>query len=218
MYPKINFTNGDTLDIGTMYCIGKNYAKHAAEMGGTVPKDPVVFLKPPAAFVEDGGTIYIPAISTNVHHEVELVVAISEDCIDVEEAEAGKYIAGYAVGIDVTLRDIQQNAKDNGKPWATAKGFRSSAPISKFIPAEEIGKNNLFDLEIRVNDKLRQKGKTKDMERSVEKLISYLSKIFTLRKGDLIFTGTPEGVSQISSGDCINASLVGYVDLKVNVK
>ncbi len=218
MYPEIKFTNGDKLNIGTMYCIGKNYAKHAAEMGGSVPKDPVVFLKPPAAYVEDGGVITIPEISKNVHHEVELVVAIGKDCVDVEEENVHEFIAGYAVGVDVTLRDIQQDAKDKGKPWTTAKAFRTSAPISQFIPASQVGKKNLFDIEIKVNDQLRQKGNTKDMERSVETLISYLSKVFTLRKGDLIFTGTPEGVSQIVSGDTIVASLIGHVDLNVTVK
>ncbi len=218
MYPKIKFINGETMDFGTMYCIGKNYAKHAAEMGGSVPKDPVVFLKPPAAYVEDGGKIIIPSFSDNVHHEVELVVAIGKDCIDVTEDSALDYVVGYAVGIDATLRDVQQEAKDKGKPWATAKGFRTSAPISKFIPASEIKNANLFDLEIKVNGEIRQKGNTKDMERSVETLISYLSKVFTLRKGDVIFTGTPEGVGKMLSGDCIVASLVGYIDLNITVQ
>jgi 2-keto-4-pentenoate hydratase/2-oxohepta-3-ene-1,7-dioic acid hydratase in catechol pathway len=204
MYEKIKFTDGYQLEVGTMYCIGKNYAKHAAEMGGAVPKEPVVFLKPPAAYIPDGAEIIIPDFSNNVHHEVELVVAIGKDATDVSKENALDYVAGYAVGIDVTLRD--------------AKAFRTSAPISKFIPASEVGDDNLFDLELKVNGEIRQQGNTKEMERSVETLIEYLSKVFTLRKGDLIFTGTPEGVGQINSNDKLEASLVGYVSLNIKVK
>jgi 2-keto-4-pentenoate hydratase/2-oxohepta-3-ene-1,7-dioic acid hydratase in catechol pathway len=218
MYEKIKFTDGYQLEVGTMYCIGKNYAKHAAEMGGAVPKEPVVFLKPPAAYIPDGAEIIIPDFSNNVHHEVELVVAIGKDATDVSKENALDYVAGYAVGIDVTLRDVQQDAKDKGKPWTTAKAFRTSAPISKFIPASEVGDDNLFDLELKVNGEIRQQGNTKEMERSVETLIEYLSKVFTLRKGDLIFTGTPEGVGQINSNDKLEASLVGYVSLNIKVK
>lgn len=213
------FTNGKKLQIGTMYCIGKNYADHAKEMGGNVPKDPVVFIKPPAAYVADKGKIHIPDFSNNVHHEVELVIIIGKDCNDIPPTEARDHIAGYAVGIDVTLRDIQSEAKEKGKPWTVSKAFVTSAPISDIIPAEEFGDNiPYFDIALEVNGQLKQKGNTKDMARPAEALISYLSKVFTLQKGDCIFTGTPKGVGQIRSGDEIHCSLNDKMSLNVSVK
>ena len=219
MYEKLKFKNGWEMETGTMYGIGKNYAKHAREMGGEVPKDPVVFLKPPAAYVSTGSEIKLPDFSENVHHEVELVVIIGKDCMDVNADEAFDYIAGYGVGIDFTLRDLQAKAKQAGLPWTVAKGFYQSAPISEIVPAEEIKeKAPVFDLELKVNGEIRQSGSTKDMERPVDILIEYLSHVFTLRKGDVIFTGTPEGVGQIKSGDKIEAELKGFAELKINVK
>ena len=215
---QFKFTDESYLDIGTMYCIGKNYEKHAKEMGGSVPKDPVVFIKPPAAYVANNGKIMIPDFSENVHHEVELVVVIGKDCVNIDPNNAREFIAGYAVGIDVTLRDVQQKAKEKGKPWAVAKGFVTSAPISNVIPADKFGKKTpYFDLELKVNGALRQKGNTKDMARPVENLVSYLSKVFTLRKGDCIFTGTFEGVGQIIAGDLIEAELCDYISLNVKI-
>ncbi len=215
---EYTFTDGKKLAIGTIYCIGQNYEKHAKEMGGDVPKDPVVFIKPPAAFIPDGSAIILPDFSNNVHHEVELVVVIGKDCQSVNQSEAREYIAGYAVGIDVTLRDVQKSAKEKGKPWAVAKGFVTSAPISTIIPADEFGEDiPYFDLNLKVNGELRQSGNTQDMARPVGLLIEYLSKVFTLRKGDCIFTGTPEGVGKIQSGDKIKAELSDKVSLSINV-
>jgi len=219
MQNNLTFTNGTDLRIGTIYGIGKNYSKHAREMGGEVPKDPVVFIKPAASYVEDGGKIIIPDISKSVHHEVELVVVISKECVNVKSEDAHEYIAGYAVGIDATLRDVQSKAKAAGLPWATAKGFVTSAPISKVVPAEAIGtKEPLFSLLLSINGELRQKGNTADMERSVGKLIEYLSEIFTLQSGDCIFTGTPEGVGQLNKGDNVRAELVDQVSLEIIIE
>jgi 2-keto-4-pentenoate hydratase/2-oxohepta-3-ene-1,7-dioic acid hydratase in catechol pathway len=213
------FTDGTKLEIGTMYCIGQNYEKHAKEMGGEVPKDPVVFIKPPASYIPDGSSVILPDFSNNVHHEVELVVVIGKDCRNVSQSEARTCIAGYAVGIDVTLRDIQKSAKESGKPWAVAKGFVTSAPISQVIPARDFGDViPYFDLKLQVNGELRQNGNTKDMARPVAMLIEYLSKVFTLREGDCIFTGTPEGVGKIISGDNISAELSGKVFLDISVE
>jgi len=212
----LKFKNGKELEVRTMYCIGQNYAKHAAEMGGKVSSDPIIFIKPPAAYIENGGKILLPDISNNVHHEVELVVVIGKNCININEKDAVNYIAGYAVGIDATLRDLQKKAKENGHPWAVAKGFYSSAPISDIIPAEEFaGKIPFFELELKVNGELKQKSSTENMERTVGKLIEYLSRIFTLEPGDCIFTGTPEGVGQIVKGDKLFAELKGFVTLSV---
>lgn len=219
MNKELIFTDGKTMQAGVMYCIGKNYSLHIKEMGGEAPKDPVVFLKPPAAYLPDGGTIELPDISDNVHHEVELVVIIGKDARNISKEKAKDYIAGYAVGIDVTLRDIQKNAKDKGLPWAVAKGFYTSAPISKIVPAGEIkGSDPVFDLNLELNGEIKQSGSTGDMERPVSALIAYLSNIFSLRKGDIIFTGTPHGVGQIKKGDKLTAKLSDIVDLKVNAE
>ncbi len=216
MKKAFQFTNGQKLDVGTVYCIGRNYSLHAKEMGSVVPENPVVFIKPPAAYITSGDTIVLPPISNLVHYEVELVVVIRDECKNIQQDEAINHIAGYAVGIDVTLRDIQANAKKEGNPWAIAKGFFTSAPISEVVPASQFnGKIPEFQLLLKVNDELKQRCSTSLMERSIEQLIEYLSRIFTLQAGDCIFTGTPEGVGKIVKGDNIYAELTGFVSLNV---
>lgn len=215
----LKFDDGTELLPGTMYGIGQNYAKHAAEMGSQVSENPTVFIKPPSAYIENEENILLPEFSENVHHEVELVVAIAKDCQNINESEAWEYIAGYAVGIDVTLRDLQSQAKKEGKPWSVAKGFYTSAPISEFVSQSVFDKEiPFFELSLSVNGMIRQSGFTREMERSVGNLMKYLSEVFTLRKGDLIFTGTPEGVGKINSGDIILAELIGFKKLEVGVK
>lgn len=218
MAEQLVFTNGKTLDAGTFYCIGKNYSKHAKELGGELPDEPVVFIKPPAAYMQDGAKIRLPRFSDNIHHEVELVVVIGENCTFVNPKEAYSLIAGYGIGVDLTLRDIQNKAKSEGHPWAVAKGFYGSAPISKIVPADFIeGSNTFFDLELKVNGVTRQKSNTIEMERTVGELISYLADVFTLRAGDCIFTGTPEGVGRLVPGDKIEAFLGKFVTLNFEV-
>jgi len=219
MAKTIKFTDGTTLQAGTLFCVASNYAKHAVEMGSKVPSAPSIFLKPPQAIIHTGENIILPTISNNVHHEVELVVVIGKQCNNVTKDEAANYIAGYAVGIDVTMRDIQSKAKQDGKPWAVAKGFFTSAPISDVIPATEFG-NGIpdFELTLTINGEVKQRGFTSAMERDVPTLVEYLSSVFTLLPGDMIFTGTPEGVGQIHNGNTIHAELSGYVSLDVNVK
>jgi acylpyruvate hydrolase len=214
-YPAYRFTDGSTMPVGTMYCIGKNYADHAREMGGEVPPSPIVFLKPPAAFVQNQGVVRLPSFSTNIHHEVELVVVIGEDCADVSPSSASRVIAGYAVGLDMTLRDLQLAAKERGEPWAVAKGFVTSAPMSEVLPAGRAGAPPsgqtipFFDVQLHVNDELKQFASTSAMERSVADLVAYCSRVFTLRRGDCIFTGTPAGVGAVKSGDVLRAELSG---------
>lgn len=213
------FSNGSKLQVGTMFCIGRNYSKHASEMGGDVPEEPIIFLKPPQAYVPNEGTIKLPKISNNVHYEVELVVVIGENCANVTKENAYEYIAGYAVGIDVTMRDLQFKAKSEGNPWAVCKGFYTSAPISEVVLASQFyDKNSKFDLVLKLNNEIRQKASTREMERSVGQLIEYISNIFTLRAGDCIFTGTPEGVGPITKGDMLHAELVGQISLDVKVE
>ena len=219
MIRELKFTDGQTMQPGTVFCVASNYAKHASEMGSQIPSAPSIFIKPPQAIIGNGEDIVIPEISENVHHEVELVVAIGKECKNVSRDVAVEYIAGYAVGIDVTMRDVQSAAKKNGKPWAIAKGFATSAPLSEFIPASRFkGEVPEFELLLSVNGERKQHGFTSEMERDVNTLIEFCSRIFTLVPGDLIFTGTPEGVGKIVSGDSINAELSGFVSLSVNVK
>ena len=216
---QLEFTDGNKLEIGTIYGIGSNYSKHATEMGGTVPTDPVIFLKPRAAYISNGGTVLLPNISQEIHHEAELVVVISKTCVNISKEEAHNYIAGYAAGIDFTLRDLQAKAKKAGHPWAVAKGFYTSAPISKVIPANSIQDiNPFFYFELTVNGVVKQSGTTKDMERPVGLLIEYLSHIFTLHAGDCIFTGTCEGVGPVKSGDKVRCELKNYTSIEVDVR
>lgn len=205
------------IPIGKMLCLGKNYEKHAKEMGGEVPPDPVIFLKPSTAFIGDGGTVLIPSISNDLHHEIELVVVIGTTARDISPDEAMTYVLGYAVGLDMTLRDIQSVAKKRGEPWAVAKGFDTSAPIGEIVPKELITDPHNLTLKLTVNGQVRQHGSTADMILKIPQIISYLSQIYTLEKGDCIFTGTPEGVSQVNPGDMLIAEIEGVTSLSVGI-
>jgi len=207
------------LPIKSIYCIGRNYAEHAKELNNPLPSSPLVFLKPQSSICYDGDTIIIPTQSSDIHHEVELVLVISKISSNISEGEALNSIGGIGVGIDFTARDIQQEAKKLGHPWAISKGFDTFAPISTFIPLSTIDDIHNLDLTLSINGEQRQSGNTKDMIFNVETIISYLSKIFTLYPGDLIFTGTPSGVSSINKGDIITASIQEeLLSLTVTVK
>jgi 2-keto-4-pentenoate hydratase/2-oxohepta-3-ene-1,7-dioic acid hydratase in catechol pathway len=217
--PNLKFTDGREIQVGTMYGIGQNYDKHAKEMGSTLKRgEKIIFIKPSSSYVPDGGNITLPDFSNEVHHEVELVVVIGKECKDVTKEQAWDYIAGFAVGIDATLRDLQKQAKDKGLPWAIAKGFRTSAPISKIVPVKEFERNkNDFTFQLKINGEVRQFGNTQDMIYSVEELIEFLSSVFDLQAGDVIFTGTPEGVGKLNKGDKLEADLINLVKLNVNI-
>lgn len=210
---------GTDLTPKSIYCIGRNYIEHAKELNNPVPSSPLVFIKPQSALCFDGSEIIIPEQSSDVHHEVEIVVAISKKGKDIPETEAGDFIEGIGVGIDFTARDIQQRAKESGHPWSVAKGFDTFAPISRFIPSSEFEDLGNINVDLSVNGVNRQSGNSYQMIFSINYLISYLSSIFTLYPGDLIFTGTPSGVSQVRSGDQISATLgEKLVTLSVSVK
>ncbi len=206
------------LSFGTLFCIGRNYAKHAAEMKSEIPETPVVFLKPRNSIISSGETVRIPNISKNVHHEVEMVVLMGEEADSISPEKAAGKIAAVAIGIDVTARDLQSEAKKAGLPWSLAKGFRTFAPIGNFVSADDAGNLQNLRVRVKVNGEERQSGNTADMIFPVAELVSYLSEHFTLSPGDLIFTGTPEGVSQIKPGDIIHATLGdGLSTLQVHV-
>lgn len=207
------------LQFGSIYCIGRNYAKHIEEMKSEPTKDPVVFLKPRSSIIRSGSTVRIPYLSANVHHEVELVLLIGSITKDVEPENATRSLRAVAVGIDITARDLQSDAKKNGLPWTLSKGFDSFAPIGNFVHYSNQIDLSQLDLHVKVNGDIRQTGNTSQMLFSCEKIISYLSKQFTLYPGDLIFTGTPEGVSAIMPGDVIHASLQDNLSsITVNVQ
>ena len=208
MTPHWTFSDGRTLPVGTMYCIGRNYADHAREMGAEIIDDPIVFIKPPAAYLPNGADINLPDFSREVHHEVELVVVIGDSPSHTQAPSPWTRIAGIGVGLDLTARDVQATAKRMGHPWAVAKSWKGSAPVSPIIPLEDAGRGP-WTIELFVNDQLRQTGSTADMERSVEALVAYVESVFSLQPGDCIFTGTPSGVGPITSGDRLRATLNG---------
>lgn len=195
------------LTVNTIFCIGRNYEAHARELNNPVPSRPVIFTKPVTALLFQGDTIKIPSFTKDVHHETEVVIAIGKKGKNIPQSEALDYIAGYAIGIDVTARDLQNELKSKAHPWEIAKGLDTFAPVSNFVSAHEVKDPGNLHLELRVNGNLRQKGTTADMIFPIPELVSRLSDFFTLTPGDLIFTGTPEGVAQIVPGDTLEAQL-----------
>jgi acylpyruvate hydrolase len=201
------------IGVGKILCLGQNYAEHAREMKSEVPSNPIVFLKPSTAIIANGEEIRIPPISHQAHHEVELVVAIGENGKNIPSTQAYKHVLGYAIGLDMTLRDVQSEAKKKGQPWAVAKGFDTSAPVSEIVPAARVPNPHALTIVCRVNGVERQRSSTKNMVFSIDKIIEYVSSVFMLESGDLIFTGTPEGVGEVRNGDTIEAELVGYTSI-----
>ena len=208
---------GQEFRCGKVLCIGRNYARHAAEMKAAVPSVPVVFLKPSTALVRPPGAIVLPDQSQNVHHEVELVAMIGHGGRDIATSDAIGHVAGYAVGLDMTARDIQSEAKKKGQPWSVAKGFDTFAPLGSFVSAREIENVQNLTLRLDVNGESRQLGHTADMIFDVATLVAWCSRVFTLEPGDLLFTGTPEGVGPVASGDALRASCSGMPALEMNV-
>jgi acylpyruvate hydrolase len=194
--------------VGKIICLGQNYAEHAKEMKFEVPASPVFFFKPPSAIIHNGGQVVLPEISNEVHHEVEMTVLIGEKGSNIHRSAALKHVAGYGIGLDMTMRDIQNEAKKKGLPWALAKGFDTSAPLSEFIPSERVGDPSSLHVQLFINGKLRQLSDTSKFVFPVDKVIAYISQFITFEPGDIIFTGTPEGVSRVEHGDRLEASLL----------
>lgn len=223
---KINNSN-ELFKVNTVYCIGKNYADHINEvkiegLDNSIPKEPVVFLKPSGAVDVPGGIVKIPVlngkpISNDLQNEAELVIAIGKDGENIPAVNAFEHILGYAVGIDFTLRDVQAGFKKAGKPWAVAKGFRTSSPVSAITLKEEIYDPADLNITLTVNGEQKQNGNTKDMIFSIPFIINYLSTIFSLKAGDLIFTGTPAGVCTLVTGDKVTAAISGVGELNITV-
>jgi 2-keto-4-pentenoate hydratase/2-oxohepta-3-ene-1,7-dioic acid hydratase in catechol pathway len=204
--------------IGKLVCLARTYKKHAEEMSSEVAKDPVLFLKPASSVIFNGESIVIPKMSKCLHHEVEMGVVIAKRCKNVLKEDALGYVLGYLVALDITARDIQSEAKKKGWPWDIAKGFDTFAPLSDVVLKENVPDPNNLDIFLKVNGELRQESNTNNMSYSVERIIEFISGIMTLEPGDLIMTGTPEGVGEIVSGDVIDAELGDICSLKVNVR
>jgi len=204
--------------IGKLVCLARTYRKHAEEMNTTVTEDPLLFLKPASAVIFDGESIIIPKMSKCLHHEVELGVVIGKKCKNVSQEEALDYVLGYLLALDITARDIQSVAKKNGWPWSIAKGFDTFAPISRVILKEDIPNPNNLDLSLKINGEMRQRSNTSHMTYPVERIIEFISDVMTLEHGDLIMTGTPEGVGEIVAGDLLEAKLGDICSLKVDVR
>lgn len=197
-------------------CIGRNYVAHIRELANEIPDRPVVFLKPPSALVSSGESIVLPAASDDVHHEVELVVEIGRPCKNVDPASAMSVVRSYAVGLDMTARDLQSDAKKKGLPWTVAKGFDTFAPLGPLTPVDGIDHGNL-DIRLEVNGEVRQQGNTSLMIFPIPSIIVYVSTVFSLAPGDLIYTGTPEGVGPVKAGDHLVATITGLPPLEVSV-
>jgi len=198
--------------------IGRNYAEHAKELNNPIPTTPVIFMKPDTALLKDNKPFYLPEFSNDIHYELEVVLKICKEGKHIADKFAANYYDEIGLGIDFTARDIQSKHKEKGLPWELAKSFDSSAPISIFLPKSDF--ENLYDLnfELKINGETRQKGYTKDLLFSFEKIISFVSQYITLKKGDLIFTGTPEGVGKINQGDKLEAWLEDKQLLNFDVK
>ena len=190
-----------------IFCIGRNYAKHAKELGNDLPTEPIVFCKPPTALLNDGKPFYHPNFSENIHHEIELVLRVCKNGKAIDPKFAHKYYNQITVGIDFTARDWQNKLKDKGQPWEIAKAFDGSAPVGSFIPLSEIEDMSNIEFSMTKNEQVVQHGFTRDLIFSFDELVSYISRFFTIQPGDLIFTGTPEDVSQVKIGD----NLEGFI-------
>ncbi|AZI32651.1 fumarylacetoacetate hydrolase family protein [Kaistella carnis] len=187
-------------------CIGRNYAEHAQELGNEVPESPVIFMKPDTAVLKKGSDFYIPEFSDDVHYELEVVLKISKGGKYIQDENADKYYDEIGLGIDFTARDLQSKLKEKGLPWELAKGFDGSAVLSEFYKKENFNMKNL-NFSLRKNKEEVQNGTTSMMIFSPEKIIAFVSQYFTLRVGDLIFTGTPKGVGKVSENDMLQAFL-----------
>lgn len=208
----------DRFPVRRIYCVGRNYAAHAREMGMSVPPEvPIFFMKSADSVVEHGGTVAYPPLTSNLHHEVELVVAIGRGGRDIPADTALDHVFGYAVGIDLTRRDLQAAAKRAGEPWDMAKSFDQAAPCGPIAPAAAVGHPRQGVIALEVNGSQRQHGELADMIWPVAEIIRHLSRFAALAAGDLIYTGTPEGVGPLVRGDRVTGRVDGVGSITVTI-
>lgn len=195
--------------VGTIYCIGRNYIKHIQELENEVNADPVLFLKPAASLITQGREIELPAFSSDVHHETEVVLLVGREGRHIAEADALHHIAGVGIGLDLTARDTQSALKAKGLPWTISKGFETAACVSDFHPTQEYADLSALHFTLYVNGEMRQEGDTSLMIFSVPRIVAFISSIVTLHPGDLIYTGTPHGVAALAPGDRLDLEMHG---------
>ncbi len=215
-YLKIK-NSDEQIEVGKIVCVGRNYAKHAEEMGNEVPEFPLIFLKPASVLIPGEENIVKPKNSGELHHEVELVLLIGETVKDADDLQAENAIYGYGVGLDMTLRDIQSDLKRKGHPWTLAKVFDTAAVVSEIVLKKDYEFKGNEKIKLAVNGQIKQNSSLDFMLFNSPSIVKYLSSKFTLEKGDLIFTGTPEGVGAVNVGDEITASIENIGELKVSV-
>jgi fumarylpyruvate hydrolase len=212
---------GEFFPVHRIYCVGRNYVDHAIEMGHSGKEAPFFFMKPADAVVAAGqgevARVRYPSLTQNLHHEVELVVAIGLGGRDIAPEQALKHVWGYAVGLDMTRRDLQNDMKKQGRPWCIGKGFEQSAPIGAITPAAQWALSDEREISLQVGGVLRQKSQLGKLIWSVPDIIAQLSKAWTLAPGDLIYTGTPEGVAAVVAGDTLSARIDGLAPLDVEI-
>jgi fumarylpyruvate hydrolase len=209
---------GASFPVRRIFCVGRNYAEHAREMGSDPDREPpFFFMKPADALLVDGADMPYPPQSTQLHHEMELVAAIGDGGSDIAEVDALRHVWGYAAGLDMTRRDLQNAAKKEGKPWDMGKGFDHSAPIGLIEPAAKIGHPAAGQIELRVNGKVRQTSDLSKMIWNIPETIACLSRLVRLATGDLIFTGTPEGVAAVARGDVLEGMVEGVGTVRTRI-
>jgi fumarylpyruvate hydrolase len=220
--PTVPVIGGGLFPVRRIYCVGRNYAEHAKEMGHSDREPPFFFMKPADAVVPvaDGetGSIDYPSLTKDLHHEIELVVAIGIGGKDITAADAPNHIWGYAIGLDMTRRDLQGEMKKQGRPWCIGKGFDQAAPIGPIHPKSELGELDKGAITLAVNGQPRQKGDLSELTWNVSETIAHLSAAWTLQPGDLVFTGTPAGVGAVQRGDLMEGAIEGLGVLKVRVR
>lgn len=205
-------------DVGKIVCVGQNYLKHIAELKSKRSKEPILFLKPSTTLLMEKELIVLPDFSNEIHHEVELAILIGKETKNITREMWKNYVIGVGIALDLTLRDLQRNAKKEGLPWAISKGFDGSCPISSFVPVDQISDIQKLHIELSVNGEQKQIGFTGDMIWPVDELLVFISKIFTLEPGDIVLTGTPAGVGRIDSGDHIEAKISEIGSIVFDVK
>ncbi|WP_421955264.1 fumarylacetoacetate hydrolase family protein [Polaromonas sp.] len=208
----------DKYPVSRIFCVGRNYEAHAKEMGVAVDREaPFYFTKAADTYVPSGSTVQYPPGTSNYHYEMELVLAIGRDAFQVEEAEALEYVYGYACGLDMTRRDLQLAAREQRRPWDLGKDFEQSAVMSEIVPVSQCGHLSTGAIELRVNGQTKQSSDLSLLIHAVPALIAHLSGYYHLKAGDLIYTGTPEGVGPVVSGDHIQGSISGLGDIELKV-
>jgi 5-carboxymethyl-2-hydroxymuconate isomerase len=216
---KVKIRNsGKEFIVGKILCVGKNYAEHAKEMNSEVPEFPIIFLKPTSTLIYDGDSIIHPNYSNEMHHEVELVLLIGKEVKNATLREAEDAIIAYAVGLDMTLRDLQSKYKKEGHPWTLAKGFDTCAVVSDFILKADYILTGEERIILEKNGNIQQNSSVNKMIFSPAQIVQFLSERMTLEPGDLIYTGTPEGVSKVERGDVLKSSITNIAEMKNYIK